>query len=145
MQAASFGSIALCIGLLHRNDPIGVDFHTYVAAGQVGLHQGWHEIYDQGLVAVEQKALAPTQIAQPFLSPPVVAFVTAPLGFLPYHVAYVVWAVILFAAFAVALAWAGVSKGWTKWIAVVGALSPWWVMHAVNVGQVVPLEAAGAV
>ena len=47
--------------------------------------------------------------------------------------------------FAVALAWAGVSTGWGRWIAVVGALAPWWVMHAVNVGQVVPLVAAGTV
>src|SRR3989449_6232759 len=37
------------------------------------------------------------------------------------------------------------SKGWGRWIAVVGALAPWWVMHAVNVGQVVPLVAAGTV
>ena len=134
--------VALCIDLLHRNDPISVDFHTYVAAGQVGLRQGWSHIYDQGLVAIEQRALSPSQVAQPYLSPPTVAFVTGPLGFLPYDVAYVVWAVLLFTLFAAALAWSGVSKGWGKWIAVVGALSPWWVMHAVNVGQVVPLEAA---
>jgi hypothetical protein len=138
-------AIALCIDLLHRNDPIAVDFHTYVAAGQVGVRQGWSHIYDQGVVAVEQKELSPSQVAQPFLSPPTVAFVAAPLGFLPYNVAYVVWAVFLFAVFAAALVWAGVSKGWSRWIAVVGALSPWWVMHAVDVGQVVPLEAAGVV
>ena len=145
--ALAFGIvvIALCIDVLHRNDPIGVDFHTYVAAGQVGLHQGWSHVYDQGVVAVEQKALAPGQVAQPFLSPPTVAYLTAPLGFLPYDAAYVVWAVLLFAIFAASLAWSGVSKGWGKWIAVAGALAPWWVMHAVNVGQVVPLEAAGVV
>ena len=138
-------AIALCIDLLHRNDPISVDFHTYVAAGQVGLQNGWSHIYDQGLVAIEQKELSPSQIAQPFLSPPTVAFLAAPLGFLPYGVAYAVWAAFLFTVFAAALAWSGVSKGWAKWIAVAGALSPWWVMHAVNVGQVVPLEAAGLV
>jgi len=138
-------AIALLVDLTYRNDPTSVDFHTYVAAGQVGLQQGWSHIYDQGLVAVEQKELSTQLVAQPFLSPPTVAFVTAPLGFLPYDAAYVVWAVILLGAFAAALAWAGVSKGWSRWIAVVGALAPWWVMHAVNVGQVVPLEAAGAV
>jgi glycosyl transferase family 87 len=138
-------AVALLLDVLVRNDPISVDFHTYVAAGQVGLQQGWSHIYDQGLVAVEQKELSTSLVAQPFLSPPTVAFVTAPLAYLPYGTAYVVWAVILFVAFAAALAWAGVSKGWGRWIAVVGALSPWFVMHAVNVGQVVPLEAAGAV
>ena len=144
---AAFGlvAVALLLDVMIRHDTISVDFHTYVAAGQVGLHQGWSEIYDQGLVAIEQKELASTLVAQPFLSPPTVAFVAAPLGFLPYDVAYVVWAVLLLAAFAAALAWSGVSRGWSRWIAVVGALAPWWVMHAVNVGQIVPLEAAGVV
>ncbi len=138
-------ALALALDLVVRHDPIGVDFHTYVAAGQTGLEQGWSHLYDQGLVAVEQKELAPGQVAQPFLSPPTVAFVTSPLASIPYDIAYVVWAVFLLAAFAVALAWAGMSNGWGRWIAVVGALAPWWVMHAVNVGQVVPLVAAGTV
>src|SRR5690348_17823028 len=145
MLAVGIVAVAFCIDVLHRNDPIGVDFHTYVAAGQVGVEQGWPHIYDQVMVAVEQVELSPSHIVQPFLSPPAVAFVTAPLGFLPYDVAYVVWAVVLLGVFAAALAWSGLSTGWSKWIAVLGALSPWWVMHAVNVGQVVPLEAAGCV
>jgi Glycosyltransferase family 87 len=136
---------ALCIDVAHRNDNIAVDFHTYVAAGQVGIQQGWSHIYDQALVGIEQKQLAPSQVAQPFLSPPTVAYLIAPLGFLPYEIAYVVWAVALLVVFAAALAWAGVSTGWSKWIAIVGALSPWWVMHAVNVGQIVPIEAAACV
>ena len=136
---------ALVLDVAIRHDPISVDFHTYAAAGQVGLEQGWSHIYDQTWVAVEQVELSPAHIVQPFLSPPTVAFITAPLGWLPYDLAYVVWAVFIFLAFAAALAWAGVSRGWGRWIAVVGALAPWWVMHAVNVGQIVPLEAAGLV
>ena len=143
--AFAFVAIALCIDIAIRHDPISVDFHTYVAAAQVGLHDGWSHVYDQALVAVQQKDLVPGQIAQPFISPPTVALITAPLTALPYNVAYVAWAFITFLAFALALAWAGVSRGWARWIAVVGALSPWWVMHAVNVGQVVPLVAAGLV
>jgi Glycosyltransferase family 87 len=145
MVAVAIVALALCIDVLHRNDPIGVDFHTYVAAGQVGVEQGWPHIYDQVMLDVEQVELSSSNIVQPFLSPPTVAYVTAPLGFLPYDVAYVVWAVLLLGAFAAALAWSGVSRGWNRWIAVLGALSPWWVMHAVNVGQIVPLEAAGCV
>jgi glycosyl transferase family 87 len=145
MLALGIVAIALCIDVLHRNDPIGVDFHTYVAAGQVGVEQGWPHIYDQVMVDIEQVELSPSHIVQPFLSPPTVAYVTAPLGYLPYDVAYVVWAVLLLGVFAAALAWSGVSTGWSKWIAVIGALSPWWVMHAVNVGQIVPIEAAGCV
>ena len=145
MLALGIVAIALCLDVLHRNDPIGVDFHTYVAAGQVGVEQGWPHIYDQVMVDVEQVELSPSHIVQPFLSPPTVAYITAPLGYLPYDVAYVVWAILLLGVFAAALAWAGVGTGWSKWIAVIGALSPWWVMHAVNVGQIVPVEAAGCV
>lgn len=137
--------VALCIDVLHRDDPIGVDFHTYVAAGQVGVEQGWSHIYDKVMVDVEQVELSPSHIVQPFLSPPTVAYVAAPLGYLRYDVAYFVWAVLLLAVFAAALAWSGLSTGLSKWIAVIGALSPWWVMHAVNVGQIVPIGAAGCV
>jgi len=143
MLALGIVAVAVCLDVLHRNDPIGVDFHTYVAAGQVGVEQGWPNIYNQVMLDVEQVELSPSHIVQPFLSPPAVAYVTAPLGFLPYDVAYVVWAVLLLGIFAAALAWSGLSTGLSKWIAVLGALAPWWVMHAVNVGQVVPLEAAG--
>jgi alpha-1,2-mannosyltransferase len=138
-------AVALVLDVLIRHDPTSVDFHTYMAAGQVGAEKGWSHVYDQAMVATEQKELAPGLVAQPFLSPPTVAYLTAPLAALPYDIAYMVWAVILFAVFAGALAWAGVSKGWSRWIAVVGALGPWWVMHAINVGQVVPLVAAGMV
>ena len=148
----AFVALALILDVAIRNDPISVDFHTYLAAAQVGLRDGWNQIYDQGLVAVQQQAIAPqdagwmpAQISQPFLSPPTVAFLTAPLAGLPLGIAYAIWAVFTFGAFALALAWAGVSRGWARWIAVIGALTPWFVMHAVNVGQVVPLVAAGTV
>jgi Glycosyltransferase family 87 len=143
----AFGVVvaALLLDVLVRHDPISVDFHTYVAAGEAAVERGWSHVYDTGIVGIEQKEIAPNVVAQPFLSPPTVAFVVIPLTFLPYDVAYVVWAVFLFACLAGALVWAGVSRGLSKWIAVVGALSPWWVMHAVDVGQVVPLVAAGMV
>ena len=136
---------ALLFDVLVRNDPTGVDFHTYVAAGEAGVERGWSQIYNTGFVGIEQKELAPNLVAQPFLSPPMVAFIMVPFVSLPYDFGYVVWAFFLFACFAAALVWAGVSKGLPKWIAVVGALAPWWVMHAIDVGQVVPLVAAGTV
>ena len=137
--------VALVLDLIHRPERIGVDFHTYLAAASVGLHHGWQYLYDQPLVALAQKQLVPSQWTQPFLSPPSVAWLVAPLTPLPYSVAYGIWAAFTFVALALALAWAGVSAGITRWVAVVAALSPWWVAHAVNVGQVVPLIAAGIV
>ncbi|TMC35534.1 MAG: DUF2029 domain-containing protein [Chloroflexi bacterium] len=136
---------ALYLDVAIRNDPISVDFHTYLAAAQVGLQHGWSHIYDQGLVALQQAQIAPTERMQPFISPPTVALVVAPLALFPYDTAYVVWALISFGAFAAAMALCATSPGLSRWIGVVGALAPWWIMHAVNVGQVVPLVAAGTV
>ncbi|HEX2682115.1 MAG TPA: hypothetical protein VHQ03_12595, partial [Candidatus Dormibacteraeota bacterium] len=62
--------IALALDVLNRYEPIGIDFHTYLAAALVGFHHGWSLIYDPTLVAAAQKQLVPNQIAQPFLSPP---------------------------------------------------------------------------
>lgn len=144
-MALAIVAFALVLDVLIRHDPISVDFHTYLAASRVGLERGWSHVYDQGLVAVAQYKLSPNQITQPFLSPPTVAFATAPLAGLPYQTAYVVWAFFCFAVFAAAMAWSATSQGMSRWIAVIGALAPWFVMHSVNVGQVVPLVAAGTV
>jgi hypothetical protein len=130
---------------MHLGGGFSVDFHTYLAAARVGLQAGWTHLYDQALVAIEQDRLTPTLWSQPFLSPPGVAWIVTPLTPLPYWIAFALWAVFTFAAFAAALAWAGVSTGLSRWIAVLGALAPWWVLHAVSVGQVVPLVAAGVV
>jgi hypothetical protein len=137
--------IALVLDLVHQPQHIGIDFHTYLAAAVVGLQQGWSHVYDQGLVAAAQKHLVPGQYAQPFLSPPTVAWLAAPLTVFPYWVAFGTWAVLSFLALAEALAWSGLSTGIARWITVVGALAPWWVLHAVNLGQVVPFVAAGVV
>jgi hypothetical protein len=136
---------ALVLDVLNRYEPIGIDFHTYLAAAIVGARHGWSLIYDQDLVAAAQKQLVPEQIAQPFLSPPTDAWLTLPLTPLPYWVAYWVWAVLNIAALAAALVWASRHRGLEPWIYAAAALAPWWVVHAVNLGQVAPLVATGAV
>jgi hypothetical protein len=138
-------TVGLALDVLHPPQHIGIDFHTYLAAATVGLQQGWSHLYDQGLVAVEQKQLVPSQYSQPFLSPPSVAWLVAPLTLFPYRLAYGIWVAFTFVTLAAALAWSGVSKGTSRWIAVIAALAPWWVLLAVSVGQVVPLVAAGVV
>jgi len=138
-------SIALVIDVIHRPEKIGIDFHTYEAAAMVGLRQGWAHIYDQAAVAVVQTALAPADWTQPFLSPPTVAWLAAPLSPFPYAVAFGIWAVVGFAVFAAAHAWSAESEGLMRWIGVGAALAPWWVLYAMNLGQVVPLVGAGVV
>jgi hypothetical protein len=137
--------IALAIDVWNSSVPIGVDFHTYEAAAQVGLHQGWTRIYDQALVAAEQRRLVPDQLTQPFISPPTVAWVAAALALLPYWWAYYIWAAVTLAAFAISLMWSATSRGWARWIAVAAAIAPWWVLYAVHLGQVAPLVAAAVV
>jgi Glycosyltransferase family 87 len=137
--------LALALDLWNRSEPIGIDFHTYEAAARVGLQTGWSHIYDQSLVAAEQVTLVPGQTAQPFLSPPPVAWVAALLAPLPYWPSYYVWAAFTLIAFGLALVWASVDRGLVRWLAAGAALAPWWVMHAVHLGQVVPLVAASVV
>jgi alpha-1,2-mannosyltransferase len=137
--------VALVIDFWRRPEPIGIDFHTYAAAAQVGLQHGWAHIYDQALVAAEQKRLAIDQVTQPFLSPPPVAWLAAALAPLPYLTAYYVWAAVTLAAYAAALGWSAASRGLVRWVVVGAAIAPWWVLHAIHLGQVVPLVAAGVV
>ncbi|HEX9099461.1 MAG TPA: glycosyltransferase family 87 protein [Candidatus Dormibacteraeota bacterium] len=137
--------IALAIDVSISSVPLGVDFHTYEAAAQVGLNQGWMRIYDQALVAAEQERLVPDQLTQPFISPPTVAWLVAALAPLPYWWAYYIWAAATFAALAASLVWSATSRGLARWIAVGAALAPWWVLYAVHLGQVAPLVAAAVV
>ncbi len=137
--------VALGLDLWNPSEPIGIDFHTYEAAARVGLQEGWSQIYAQTLVAFQQMNLVPGQTVQPFLSPPPVAWLAALLAPLPYWPSYYVWALFTFAALALALVWAANDRGLVRWVAAGAALTPWWVMHAVHLGQVVPLVAAGVV
>jgi hypothetical protein len=136
---------ALVLDVLNRYEPIGIDFHTYLAAAAVGVRHGWQLIYRQDLVAAAQKQLVPEQVAQPFLSPPTDAWLTAPLTLLPYWAAYWTWTGFNLLVFGAALLWASRSRGVERWLFAAAALAPWWVVHALNLGQVAPLVAAGAV
>jgi hypothetical protein len=139
-------TVALAIDPWARWNPVSIDFRTYLAAAGVGLQNGWPLIYDQVLVAAGQSRIEITDLwTQPYISPPFVAWLVAPLTLFPYWVGFGIWAVFNFLTLAVALAWAGVSTGISRWIAVIGTLAPWWVMQAVSVGQVVPLVAVGMV
>jgi hypothetical protein len=135
--------IAILVNFLNRHEPLGIDYHTYKAAAVVGLEQGWSHIYDQARVAVAQIQLDPGEVAQPFLSPPTVAWLVTFLVPLPYSPSYYVWAILTLAAYIAALAWSMSSRGLERWILLAAAVAPWWVLEAVRVGQVVPLVAAG--
>ena len=137
--------VALFVDLAFRPEPIGVDFHTYAAASLVGLQTGWSYIYDQTLVTIAQVEM-PTRVwSQPYLSPPPVAWMVAPLTPLPYPIAFGIWAFMILAVYVAALAWATNYRGFPRVLVVAAAVAPWYVISAVHVGQVAPLIAAGLV
>jgi hypothetical protein len=135
--------VAIVANFHGRHEPLGIDFHTYKAAAVIGLKEGWSEIYDQAAVAVAQIQLDPGEVAQPFLSPPTVAWLVTPLVPVPYLLSYYIWAFLTLAAYIAAVAWSTTSRGLDRWILVLAAVSPWWVLEAFRVGQVVPLVAVG--
>ena len=136
-------AVAIWQDVWNRPEPMGIDYHTYLAAARVGLEQGWSHIYDQTRVDVQQKLLVPDQTAQPFLSPPTDAWLVTLLTPLPYLTSYWVWAAVTFGLYVLALAWSSTATGLSRWLLVAAAVAPWWVLHGVRVGQVVPLVAAG--
>src|SRR5438309_1932215 len=126
----------------HRPQPIGIDFHTYLAAALVGVSQGWSHIYDQALVAAQQASLVPGERTQPFLSPPPVAWLASGLIGFPYAWAYSIWAVVMLSLLAGAVAWSA-AGGWPAGIlAAAFTIAPVWVLQADYLGQVVLLVAA---
>jgi len=137
--------VALAADLHNRPHAFGIDFHTYLAAAMVGIQHGWSQIYDQGLVAVAQKHVVPTLWSQPYISPPLVAWVVAPLSAVPYGAALDIWMAITLGALLAALIWSTDYRGWDRALLVAAAMVPWWVLHSVQVGQVVPLVAAGLI
>jgi hypothetical protein len=137
--------VAIWQDFLNRPEPQGIDYHTYLAAARVGLEQGWSHIYDQARVDAMQRLLVPGQKSQPFLSPPTDAWLVVPLIPLTYLTSYWLWAALTFAAYVLALAWSSTGSGLSRWLPVAAAVAPWWVLHGVRVGQVVPLVAAGVV
>ncbi len=132
-------------GRLRGQTWAGVDFHTYFAAALVGVQHGWAEIYDQGLVKSVEGDLVPRQFTQPFLSPPVDSWLAAPFTALPYGAALALWTSALLLALVLALGWTTSYRGPARIAAVAVAITPWWVLLAVYVGQIVPLVAAAII
>ena len=135
----------LALNFWNRHEPTAVDYHTYYAAARVGVDSGFSQIYNQSLISIESLKLVPGQVAQPFLSPPTVAWLVTPFLALPYWLSYYLWELLTLVALLAALWWASTSRGLARWITVAGALFPWFTIHSLHVGQVVPWVAVALV
>jgi hypothetical protein len=87
--------------------PVHPDFRIFYVAAEAGLRHGWASIYDVAMLRTLSKSLPPGQdyitSALPFIHPPLLAWLVAPLTLLPLGVAYAVWCAVLLAA--LVLAW----------------------------------------
>lgn len=116
-----------------------VDFALYYAAARVGLTHGWAQIYVESLQRREVAAALPGPAWLPYISPPHVAWLVAPLAGLPVDVAYTVWAAIG-AGTLVASAWVCSPAGRSaKALALVAGAAFLPALYSVATGQVVPL------
>src|SRR5438094_3141345 len=87
--------------LLLKDHYHGTDFRLYYAAAQVGLTNGWRNIYDPSLQSAAIAAIGGPY--KPFLNPPPMAWLAAPLTALPYDAAYLIWTVVCATALAVSV------------------------------------------
>lgn len=94
--------------LIFPQSAIFSDFRVYYSAAWVGTHFGWSHIYDAHLAS-----MAPVPGLYPFVNPPLVAWLAAPLTALPYAQGQPVWT-ILCGLVTLGAAWT-VSQGEAKW------------------------------
>jgi len=74
--------------------PQANDFRLYYYAARLGLTYGWSHLYDMGI----QSRLPEDLFFQPYLNPPVMAWLVLPLTALPFLAALVIWTLLLLGA-----------------------------------------------
>jgi Glycosyltransferase family 87 len=82
----------MLIGVVRR--PQANDFRLYYFAARLGLNYGWSHLYDMGI----QSRLLKDLFFQPYLNPPVMAWLVLPLSVLPFLAARVIWTALLLVA-----------------------------------------------
>jgi hypothetical protein len=123
-----------------------LDFSYYYAAAQIGLQHGWSHIYDLDFQRQVFYQLHPVSDVfdwkRYFVSPPPVAWLVAPLTFLPIVPAFWTFAVLSAAAFTVCGWMVTPGSGLAKLALFLTAAGIYPVLIAIQTGQVTPLIAA---
>jgi hypothetical protein len=78
------------------------DFYVYYLAAQLGRAHGWAAVYDPSVFLPPVTAAVGKPL--PYLNPPELAWLVAPLSLLPYSLAAWIWSGMLAAAFALVFA-----------------------------------------
>lgn len=126
--------------------PIHPDFRIFYVAAEAGLRYGWSSIYDVSVLRSLSTSFPAGQTvinsALPFIHPPLVAWLIAPLTALPVAPAYAVWCALLFGALVWAWYIAAPFAGLGKLTLLFAALAIWPVLDAFYFGQPSTLQLA---
>ena len=110
------------------------DFYVYYLAAQLGRARGWAAIYDPAVFLPPITAAVGKPL--PYLNPPELAWLVAPLSFLPYPLAAGIWTAVLVAAFVLVWYVAAPGRSMVRLIHGLGAAALLPVFVGVLFGQV---------
>ena len=126
--------------------PIHPDFRIFYVAAEAGLRHGWSSIYDVSILRSLSSSFPAGQnyisSSLPFIHPPLVAWLVAPLTALPVPAAYAVWSAVLLGALVLAWHIAAPYAGLRKVVLLLVALAVWPVLDAFFFGQPSTLQLA---
>lgn len=124
--------------LLFAAGPVHEDVMMYYVAAETGLRHGWAAIYDEPTFrSVSQFPLAVhvLEMHRPFASPPVLAWLFAPLTAVPEPAAYGVWTAVSVAALVLAWRIAAPYRGLARVTLLLAAVGLWPVLLTFYFGQ----------
>lgn len=126
--------------------PVHPDFRIFYVAAEAGLRYGWSSMYDVSVLRSLSASFPAGQTyinpALPFIHPPLVAWLIAPLTALPVPAAYAIWSALLLAALVWAWYVAAPYSGFRKAALLLLALAIWPVLDAFYFGQPSTLQLA---
>ncbi len=128
------------------NQPVHPDFRIFYVAAEAGLRYGWSRIYDLPTLRSLSTSFPAGQTditpQLPFIHPPLLAWLIAPLTALPLPVAYALWCAVLLGALIWVWYVAAPYSGLRKLSLLLLALAIWPVLDAFYFGQPSTLQLA---
>ena len=125
--------------VLFVRQPVHPDFRIFYVAAEAGIRYGWSSIYDLSVLRSLSSSFPAGQnyinSALPYIHPPILAWLIAPLTALPLPVAYALWSGLLLAALVWAWYIAAPYSGLRKAALLFLALALWPVLDSFYYGQ----------
>jgi hypothetical protein len=125
--------------VLFIQQPVHPDFRIFYVAAEAGLRLGWSKSYDVSILRSLSASFPTGQnnitSALPFIHPPLLAWLVAPLTTLPLPAAYAVWCGVLLGALVWGWFIAAPYTGLRKLVCLLIALAIWPVLDSFYFGQ----------